>query len=178
VVSFLACWNNYKLPGAPGKPSATWQRRVGATALVVFGLFVLLRFQLIHNLTEADRIPLYWRSAHLLNGVSPLLPQLLLIAGMYLWFWFCLRGLALFGDERPLLPMLASLPTRDPGDRPSAMPMFSREKAAQAVEEQAIPVGKNSLQDMLPVTLFATGIVFALVLEDHALQTTGERLFG
>ncbi|HLM82912.1 MAG TPA: hypothetical protein VK302_20105 [Terriglobales bacterium] len=178
VVSFLACWNNYKLPGAPGKASATWQRRVGATALVVFGLFVLLRFRLIRNLTEADRIPLYWRSAHLLNGVSPLLPQLLLIAGMYLWFWFCLRGLALFGNDRPLLPKLDSLPTLDPGDRTSAMPMFSREKAAQAVEEQAIPVGKNYLQDMLPVTLFATGIVFALVLEDHALQTTGERLFG
>jgi hypothetical protein len=177
VASFLACWTSYRLPSVSGKLSATWKLEVSAAAVTLLALFVLLHRGLIHGLTEANRIPAYWRSARLLDGVSPLLPQLLLIAGLYLWFWFCLRGLALFGDDRPLLPKLDSLPALDHGDRTSAMPMFSRERAATPVEDAAIPVRMRYL-GMLGVTLIATVIVFALMLEDHTLRTIGERRFG
>jgi hypothetical protein len=174
VASCLACWANFRL-GVSGKPSAIWRRSVGATAVVTFALFAWLHYGLVLKLTQENRIPAYWRSAHLLSGVSGLLPQLLLIAGMYLWFWFGLRGLALFGKDRPLLPKLDSLPVE--GGQ-SLMPMFSRDKAAEPVEKEAIPASPHYLRWILPLTFLTTLVVFGLVLQDYALQTIGERLFG
>jgi hypothetical protein len=40
---------------------------------------------------------------NLFTGVS-LMPFLLLIMGMYGWFWYTVTGLALFNQDRPLLP--------------------------------------------------------------------------
>lgn len=177
LASSLACWKNFKLPGASGKPPAAWQRSVGATAVVAFALFTSLHYRLIYLLDVENRIPAHWRSAHLLSGVSVLLPQSLLIAGMYLWFWFCLRGLALFGEDRPRLPNRDSLPL-DPDTSKPLMPMFSQEDAAQPLEAESIPLGTNYIRWVLPVTLCGTIIVFRLILEDHAVQTIGERLFG
>ena len=181
LLSALAYWKNFRLPGVSGKPSATWRIAVSVTAVAAFAWFARLHYRLIQDLTEENRIPAYWRSAHLLSGVSPLLPQLLLIAGMYLWFWFCLRGLALFGEDRPLLPKLDSLPI-DPATKKSLMPMFSQNHAAEPVEKEAIPVGIHYLLWILPLTLVATAIIFGLMLEDPtpypALRTFGERSFG
>ncbi len=177
LASGLACWTNFRLPGVSGKPSEAWQLSVGATAVVAFALFTWLHYGLVQKLTEENRIPAYWRSAHVLSGVSALLPQLLLIAGMYLWFWFCLRGLALFGEDRPLLPTLDSLPI-DPMRIKSLMPMFSRTGAAEPVEREAIPAGTHYLLWILPLVFLATVTVFWLMLEDSTLQTLGERAFG
>jgi hypothetical protein len=109
--------------------------------------------------------------------VSVLLPQLLLITGMYLWFWFCLRGLALFGKDRPRLPKRDSLLV-DPETGKPLMPMFSQEDAANPVERESIPLGANYIRWILPITFFGTVFVFRLMLQDHAVQTVGERLFG
>lgn len=176
VASCLACWANFRL-GTAGKPSAIWRLSVGATAVVTFALFAWLHYGLVLKLTPENKIPAYWRSTHLLSGVSPLLPQLLLVAGMYLWFWFCLRGLALFGEDRPLLPRLESLPV-DPATEKSLMPMFSRDNAAEPVEKEAVPAATHYLLWILPLTFLTTVVVFGLVLQDYALQTIGERLFG
>ena len=176
LLSFFACRNNFRLPGVSGKPSAAWQQRVAVFALVALVFFAWLHYGIVHELIRANSTPAYWRSVHLLSGVSPLLPQLVLIAGMYLWFWFCLRGLALFGEDRPLLPKLNSLPI-DPAMGRSVMPMFSRENGAEPIEKEAIPAGIHYLL-RIPLTLVATGVVFGLILEDHALRTIGERKFG
>ena len=177
LASFLACWENFRLPAVSRKPPAGWQRSVGVIAIVAFALFTSLHYWLVQLLDAENRIPAYWRSAHLLSGVSVLLPQLLLITGMYVWFWFCLRGLALFGKDRPRLPkrdaLLVDLETSKP-----LMPMFSQEDAANPVERESIPLGTNYIRWILPITFLGTAIVFRLILEDHAVQTVGERLFG
>jgi hypothetical protein len=175
LISFLACWSNFRLAGVSGKPSAAWQKQVAIVALVAFAFFAWLHYGIIQKLTLENSIPAYWRSIHLLSGVSPLLPQVVLMAGMYLWFWFCLRGLAMFGEDRPLLPKLSALPI-DPAGR-SVMPMFSRTNAAEPIEDEAIPAGTHYML-RVPLTLAATGVVFGLILKDHALRTIGERKFG
>src|SRR5207253_10120351 len=57
-----------------------------------------------HVLLIENRVLTYWRAMHLTSGVSPIVPILLILAGMYLSFWFLLHGLALFGPDRPCLP--------------------------------------------------------------------------
>jgi hypothetical protein len=66
--------------------------------------FCLMDLSLNENLTAANRIPTYWRAISLMNGVSPLVPLIALVAGLYLWFWYALQGLALFNLDGPLLP--------------------------------------------------------------------------
>jgi hypothetical protein len=138
IVVALAAWackNNYALPiAAPkeddkskpetpdeNKPSIKerapdllkpWRAKVLAVAIGFFLLFFLLYLYMTcfsPGVMVANRVPAYWRSANLLSGVSPLLPQILLLVGLYCWFWFTLRGLALFGADRPLLPKLGDL---------------------------------------------------------------------
>src|SRR5271165_5990415 len=69
--------------------------------------------------------------------------QVVLIAGLYAWFWFNLHGLALYGDDRPVLPRVNDLPDlpvaadreeeeRGEHSRPAKVfLMFSRERAGQ-----------------------------------------------
>ena len=52
----------------------------------------------------ANRFFTYYRSMHILSGVSGVVPFLVLTLGMYAWFWHSLHGLALFGKDRCLLP--------------------------------------------------------------------------
>ncbi len=200
LASCVACGKSYTLPPVTGSPSTndksgTWQYRAAGAAVLFFLTFLGLHGWLLGNLDRTNKIPAHWRSAHLLNGVSGLMPQLLLIVGMYLWFWFSLRGLALFGDDRPLLPKLESLPV-DPGkselpllphlDSPQPlcpeklkclMPMFSRDNAAEPLKKEAIPLGSHYLATLL-LLFVTTGIIFRLVLGDFTLRTLAERPFG
>ncbi len=201
LASCLACGKNYTLPRVKGSPSTddksgTWQRGAAGAGVLFFFAFLGLHVWLVSKLDLTNKIPAYWRSAHLLSGVSGLMPQLLLIVGMYLWFWFSLRGLALFGEDRPLLPKLDSLPLLnsakdncpslskldrlpplDPAKRKSLMPVFSRDNAAEPVKREAIPVGSHYLITLL-LTFLATSAVFGLVLEGYTLRTIAERSFG
>jgi len=68
-------------------------------------MYIAMAFFLNKDLDDYNRIPTYWRSIHLTTGVSPLAPLLALLAGLYLWFWYSLQGLALFGEDRPRLPL-------------------------------------------------------------------------
>lgn len=177
VVCCIACSRNFRRPGVSGRPSAIWQQTVGATALVGFALVASLHYALVRLLSEENRIPVYWRSAHLLSGVSPLLPQILLLVGMYLWFWFSLRGLALFGDDRAQLPKLASLPT-DANTHLPLMRMFSQEEAADPVEERAIPAGTRYMVILL-ATFPTAVLIFWPTLGSQWVRTIGgDRLFG
>src|SRR6266851_149707 len=90
-------------------------------------------------LTE-NRVLTYWRAMHLASGVSPIVPILLVFAGMYLSFWFTLHGLALFGPDRPCLPPKKRLFLKDKaGNDRDFLRMFSQEDAAASIERAAIP---------------------------------------
>lgn len=53
---------------------------------------------------ETDAVPTFYRAIHLTSGVSPLLPWLFLLLGLYLWTWNAMAGCSLLSAGRPLLP--------------------------------------------------------------------------
>lgn len=180
VLPVIACWKNFHLPltsadGFPGRQ--TWQRNVALAAILLFaGLFGFHLF-LALNVKDENAIPAFWRSSHVFSGVSPLTPQIFLLVGLYLWFWFSLRGLALFGDDRPLLPHETDLPPSGLVLPESVLPMFSQEEAAQPLEDSAIPLGKRHLR-MFAIVLPITVVSLRFALEGFAVRTLGERVFG
>jgi len=184
AASIYACRSNYSLVWVRGSSItpvglADWRRRYSIIAVIAFVLFVLMHGYMVSRLDDSNAIPAYWRSVHVFSGVSPLLPQILLILGMYVWAWFNLRGLSLFADDRPLLPALNSLPAHETHDgiTQSVTPMFSQEKAAQPIEEKARPLNPRYLILFL-IILVAAFIVFTLMLDDYGLRTLGEKSFG
>jgi hypothetical protein len=81
---------------------------------------------------------------HLLSGVSPVVPMMALAAGWYLWFWHSLHGLALFGDDRCVLPARGDLFVEDSSSTPpvlDVLPMFSSDGAGVDTESEAKPLG-------------------------------------
>lgn len=108
--------------------------------LVSILLFLGVPIFLEMTLTLENRLPTYWRSMNLTSGVCPLLPFLFLFAGIYLWFWNSLHGLALFGRDRPRLPGAALLRLTDEKRNPlDVLRMFSREDNAET-ETMALPM--------------------------------------
>jgi hypothetical protein len=186
VLACLACVNNYRLPAITNdtftaQDSAACRRDALRGFTIFLVLFILLRLVLALQLTQANRIPAHWRNVHIFSGVSPLLPQLFLAAGLYCWFWFCLRGLALFGDDRPLLPreIDLKLPNEElnPRNRKLTLSMFSREEAEQPTEKRAMPIGKFYLRLLCSVFGIVV-IICAIVLGGPWLRTLSERTFG
>jgi hypothetical protein len=184
-LSLAACVKNYQLPmtcayGFPSEVRIAWHRKTGSIALIAFALICLLYVHLVGSpsVGPANAVPAYWRSAHLFSGVSPLTPQILLLIGLYLWVWFQLRGLALFGDDRPMLPLEADLPPSGRIIPESSLPMFSQEGAAEPVENAAIPLGRKYVWRLI---LFFIPVTLAVVIfanEDVMIRTLGERSFG
>jgi hypothetical protein len=198
AVAFFSCWRNYQLllsrasssrrrqaklsaqsTGRTGVPdsriiAARSRRNAGLASSICLLLFMLVYIILILKLTQANRIPTYWRNVNLVSGVSGLLTQILLIAGVYLWFWFSLRGLAHFGQDRPRLPKLADLPKLD---GTPVMPMFSHEKAGRLVERVALPLTRNYLGPLAVFIAITIGASW-VALQGYWVRTLGERAFG
>jgi hypothetical protein len=186
VLACLACVKNYRLPPITNdcftvQDSAACRRAALRGFAIFLVLFILLRLVLALQLTQANRIPAHWRNVHIFSGVSPLLPQLFLAVGLYCWFWFCLRGLALFGDDRPLLPreVELKLPNEElnSGNRKLTLSMFSREGAEQPTEKRAMPIGRFYLRLLCSVFGIVV-IICAIALGGPWLRTLSERLFG
>lgn len=180
TLSILACRGNYAIApldaSAPNKPPMNaWKCRAEWTALIFLAVFAAVHIFLVIRLTPANRIPTYWRSVNLLSGVSPFLPQILFIAGGYLWFWSTLRGLAHFGHDRPRLPTEKDLPTLPDGR--SWMPMFSLETAGDLVEGAAYPLTRPYLVWMAACFVIG-GIISSVALRGPWVRTLGERSFG
>ena len=121
-------------------------------ALFLLGLSFVFRLECV--LLSENRVLTYWRAMHLANGVSPIVPILLVFAAMYLSFWFTLHGLALFGPDRPCLPPKERLALKgkkkdcdsseqpkseENEDRRELLRMFSQEDAAKPIEDAARP---------------------------------------
>ncbi|HVO79008.1 MAG TPA: hypothetical protein VMT39_03250 [Candidatus Bathyarchaeia archaeon] len=198
--AFLGCVQNYRLHVVSGQDSTlrrkalerirTWRKLLPWAWIPALALLALLRYlYLTSHVGLANEFPAYWRSIYLRSGVSPLLPQVLLILGLYAWCWFNLHGLALFGDDRPLLPKVDALPQYEissgPGEEEprqhtrvvKAFLMFSHEGAGANIERNAFPLGRpylKSLAVFLPVALAALWIA----LGDPSLRTLGDRRFG
>ncbi len=161
--------------GLPIKNTKRWREIVAGVAILVLVAYWAEQLSLLFGLTRANLIPTIWRSVNLLDGVSPLLPELLLLIGVYLWFWCGLRGLAHFGDDRPQLPRLADLPRSE--DNHSRLPMFSWEVAGLSVEHAALPL--TGWYAVRLLAIFAISItVSAIALRGIWIRTLGERAFG
>jgi hypothetical protein len=96
---------------------------------------------------------------HLTSGVSPIVPILLVFAGIYLSFWFTLHGLALFGPDRPCLPPRETLVLQ----KKYFLRMFSQEDAAEKIEQAALPLNGRILP--IGATLFVLFFVVACAIE-------------
>jgi hypothetical protein len=134
------------------------RRRLGLWgSMIAFALGTLVFYFAYYLSTEriltvANRIPAYWRSMDFTDGVSPLVPPLVIAVGAYLWFWYSLQGLALLGCDRPRLPQPEFL--RIEFDNPSGstkkylnmLRMLSNEGAAEPVEKLCGPFAPSVLK--------------------------------
>ena len=142
---------------------------VFVAALVLCLALILSLDGLLHN---DNRAFTYWRAMHLLSGVSPLIPILAICAGLYLWFWFTLHGLALFGPDRPCLPLKKELKLKlkdDKGqelDDPGFLRMFSQEDAGAVIEKAGRPL--DNATGIVALIVLATLIAIAYGVADGA----------
>ncbi len=194
---FGGCYGNYRLPVVTGDGAAPilkriqWWRRffLWAWFPVLVGLGWLRHSYLTDHLTIANRFPTFWRSVYLRSGVSPLLPQVLLLAGFYAWFWFNLRGLALFGDDRPVLPRVDDLPQIEvaagSGEEERAQHtrmvkmfrMFSQEGAGQNIERNALPLSRAYCIRAACSVVLSVLVLWGALGERH-LRSLGDHRFG
>ncbi len=136
-----------------------WPMSVFALAFAeLVGLFFIFwSFPLEAGLAPANRAFVYWRSMNLTSGASPMVPFLALAAGLYMWFWYALHGLALFGTDRPCLPREEDLfigsnePKSESAEEPQeetkglTLSMFSQQKAGTPAEVVAMPLARNNV---------------------------------
>lgn len=192
AAALVACVRSYMLPelGREPAPNATpgtvadgvalrkgkALRGGGFLALAIFLTWLAYYFFLIRQLNAANSLPTYWRSIHILSGVSPLLPQVLLVFGLYAWFWSSLHGITLFGADRPMLPGVVDLPTMVDGIS-SRLPMYSQEGAAVPIEEAAVPFSLQYAVRLVCMFLL-TIAAFALALQGFSVRSLGEHTFG
>ncbi len=134
-------------------PKSADLRRASTTGLIIWnGLelaLLLVAMQVFYQvfvislegaLIPENRVLAYWRAMHLTSGVSPVVPIISILAGLYLSFWFTLHGLALFGPDRPCLPLRAQLELKFGENVGNFLRMFSQEDSAAMIEDAAIPV--------------------------------------
>jgi hypothetical protein len=118
--------------------------RSGVALILLFAVLQIFYQQSIAPTEQAllsqNRVLTYWRAMHLTSGVSPLVPMLSILGGLYLTFWYALHGLALFGPDRPYLPAKADLELKIKGEIKNYFRMFSQEDGAKRIEEAATPL--------------------------------------
>jgi hypothetical protein len=175
------CFGNFKLRTLQASPFLTPKARIRKWRLIAAAAgagflvaFLWIQIYMALRLTSGNAVPVFWRSIHLFSGASPLVPQLLLLLGAYLWFWCNLRGVSLFGDDRPVLPRLRDLPKRD--NKPM-MPMFSWEVAGKAVENAALPLSASYMKRLL-TTFLVVVLACGVALRGLSIRTLGEQAFG
>lgn len=125
---------------------------------------------LLSGLDSATAYPTFYRMAHLMSGVSPLIPTILLTMGFYLWSWQALAGSALLCSGRPLLPDLPGEVYDKDGRSRNRENFRISSGMASSIEEAASFLGH-------PLTFFwvaATSILLAALLYSiHGLPLLG-----
>lgn len=198
VIGYLACRMNCSLtvlsPAVSDLDSAlsidSYRKRALRWWPWSLLLLVLLYYAVLFSHVDAsNRFAIFWRCIYLRSGVSGLLPQALLLFGLYAWFWFTLQGLSLFGADRPVLPKIADLPELDvpredkrdklraPDYKIRAFRMLSQEEAGKPIEDAALPISLDYLKSLV-VLLLITVLACYLALGDFGLRSLGDRRFG
>ena len=144
-------------------------------SLILFALgtaafFLLWVWPIESVLLLANRGFVYWRSMNLTSGVSPIVPFMSLIIGLYFWFWYALHGLALFGPDRPCLPPLERLEVKLPVQGNTShregkglkLSMFSQQTVAEPAERMAKPLARGNVK--ITLVLFAVLVAMMFVL--------------
>lgn len=141
---------------------------VAAFVVLTVGFFLLWVWPLESALVLANRAFVYLRSMNLTSGVSPIVPFLSLAGGLYLWFWYALHGLALFGPDRPCLPPLSTLrvelpqPAKPGGKRELELTMFSQQKVADQAEAVAKPLDRDDVKLVAISFVVVEALIFGL----------------
>jgi hypothetical protein len=135
-------------------------------------------------LNDANRIPTYWRAINLTTGLSPLVPLVSLIAGLYGWFWYALQGLAFFGEDRPRLPESDSLivdTSKQQGlaanTRQDLLRMLSRNWAEEAIEELSFPFAISALT-VAGICFVGIIVIGCSVFGYPAIRSLGSRAYS
>ncbi|MBB5056750.1 hypothetical protein HDF16_001435 [Granulicella aggregans] len=81
-------------------------RTLGTLAASCTVFFLLFWFCYLSRLDEVNAVPRFYRMVHITDGVSPLLPVLLLTFGFYLWNWQAVAGDLMLARGCPTLPRL------------------------------------------------------------------------
>ncbi len=151
-----------RLNGIAVNASSTRSRMIVCVVLfnvLIAAFFLLWVWPIEGTMMLANRAFIYWRSMNLTSGVSPVVPFLSLAAGLYIWFWYALHGLALFGPDRPCLPprmkLRVAIPDKAPVKGPLVLSMFSQQNAAEPAERIAKPLAYGNIIAIL--------ILFALL---------------
>jgi len=130
---------------------ATWRGTLAYT-LFTFVFYALYVRYLDNSLGTQIRVPTYIRSMNLTTGVSPVVPMIFLVCGMYGWFWCSLRGAAGLSSGRPRLPLerdlkIQSSDTVDTQEGPAfenLLPMLARDTAGDAIEDLCAPFHRDT----------------------------------
>jgi hypothetical protein len=129
-----------------------WKREAIAALVVATGLFCVSFVGPLEGALEREnRVLTYWRAMHLASGVSPIVPILSILVALYLSFWFKLHGLALFGPDRPRLPLKRQLALEIGDQTKYFLRMFSQQDAARKIEDRVNPLNQKTV---------VTGLVF------------------
>jgi hypothetical protein len=152
-------------------------------SLALFGILLWAFFRSwVHPiegaLLPASRAFAYWRAMHLTSGVSPIVPFLSLTMGLYIWFWYALHGLALFGSDRPCLPSLSKLGVKIPGwSSEFKLSMFSQENAATPAERIATPLAWDNVKLIL-VLFVSMALLVAGLSREVPVRSLGARTYA
>ena len=170
----------------------TRERKVPAEVWWSLGYFLVLTlifywcvdFSFDWTLNDANRIPTYWRAINLTTGLSPLVPLISLIAGLYGWFWYALQGLAFFGEDRPRLPEADSLivgPSKQPGmvveSSQDLLRMLSRDWAENVIEELSFPFAISAVT-VAGVCFVAIIVIGCSVFGFPAIRSLGSKAYA
>ncbi len=153
-----------------------WPPIAYVVASALFYLFLDLMLE--KSLTPFNRIPTYLRSIHLTTGVSPLTPLITLTIGLYGWFWYALEGMALFGKDRPRLPVSSGLKITQPdGTVLDVLGMLSCEGMGARTEQVCSPSAPRVLA--VGLLSFVSIIVVALLVGgEMPLRSLGSSRFA
>jgi hypothetical protein len=141
-------------------------------------VFWVVDLSLDQSLSFANRIPTYWRAIHLTTGVSPLVPLLALTAGLYLWFWNSLQGLALFGPDRPRLPSKSDLQITINNDQLDLLTMFGSDEVAEPLERLSDPLNLEIIGTALGLFIVLAFGAWAIAGQDVPIRSLGSASAG
>lgn len=157
---------NVNSHGVKGRPAWRIVFSLAVFAILLWAFFQIWVHPIESALSLSSRAFAYWRSMNLTSGVSPIVPYLSLTLGLYVWFWYALHGLALFGPDRPRLPPLSKLGIKVPGwSAELKLSMFSQEKAATPAELTATPLSWDNIKLTLLLFISFAALVACFVHE-------------